>query len=74
MYVVSMRRLVYVTLVCLRHVLCSIRCLTRDIWGEEEDMDEDRLLASIVMPDIHHPAPNAEEKDEEEDKMLLSCR
>jgi len=36
--------------------------------GEEEN---DRLLASIMQPDVPHPAPNAEE---EEDTVLLSWR
>jgi len=43
------------------------------MWREEEDIDNVRLLASFVEPDVHHPAPNAEEK-EEEDTVLLSWR
>jgi len=33
----------------------------------EEDIDDDRLFASIMMPDFHHPALNVEE-----DTVLLS--
>jgi len=67
MYFVSMRRLVYVTLVCLRHVLCFRRSHTREMWREEEE--NARLLASFLEPDVPNPAPNAEE-----DTVLLSWR
>jgi len=71
MYFVLIRRLVYVTLVGLRHIICYGRSLTREMWREEEDIDNVRLLASIMEPDVAHPAPNAVE---EEDTVLLSWR
>jgi len=43
--------------------------ISHPLW-REEDIDDDRLLASIMMPNFHHTAPNAEE----EDTVLLSWR
>ena len=71
MYFVSMRRLVYVTLVCLGFVLRFRGSLTREMCGEEEN---DRLLARMMMPDVPHPHSSRESNVDvkEEDTVLLS--
>jgi len=45
----------------------------QEMWREEEeDIDDDRLLANIMLPDFHYSAPKLVE-EEEEDTVLLSC-
>jgi len=60
MYFVSMRSLVYVTLVYLRHILCFRRSFTKKCGDRRRTL---AFLSASREPDVPHPAPNAEEED-----------